>query len=167
NFPPPQPDDELVNKIITDWTNDFVSSEIDEVGCAVCGQLKNQADMNELRTIKNYLHILDQSGVTRKERISDSEATTEKAGPVLAENCHHVCSTCRISLRDGKIPRISLANGLWLGAVPKELKELNFMEKLLVQKMRTNCCFVKVSSGMRKMISHVIAFETPVAKVYN
>ena len=66
---------------------------------------------------------------------------------------------------EGKIPRFSLANGLWLGDIPKELKELNFMEKLLIQKIQTNCCFVKVSSGMRKMISHVIAFETPVAKV--
>ncbi|THU83628.1 hypothetical protein K435DRAFT_689192, partial [Dendrothele bispora CBS 962.96] len=167
DFPPHLPTDNLVHRIITDWVNDSDSSCVEEVGCAVCGQLKPRADMNQLKTMKNYLHVLTQPGVTRKQRKYESDIITDIPGPVLDPSCDQVCSTCRKSLREGNIPRISLANGLWLGEVPPELQNLNFMERLLIQKMRTNCCFFKVSSGMRKMISHVIAFETPVAKVYN
>ncbi|THU85780.1 hypothetical protein K435DRAFT_589573, partial [Dendrothele bispora CBS 962.96] len=166
-FPPQPPQNNLVHKIITEWASDSNPSHIEEAGCAVCGQLKLQTDMNELRTMKNYLHVLTQPGVTRKERKSNSDIVTDIPGPVLDPKCNQICSACRKSLRDGKIPRLSLANGLWIGEVPPQLDNLNFMERLLVQKMRTNCCFVKVSSGMRKMISHVIAFETPVAKVYD
>ncbi|THU81214.1 hypothetical protein K435DRAFT_694035, partial [Dendrothele bispora CBS 962.96] len=164
DFPPSPLNDVLVNKIITDWNEDV---KVPEIGCAVCGQLKPHTDMASLKSMNNYLHVLVQPGVSRKERKSNLDPVTELVGPVLDQTCDHICATCRRSLREGKRPRISLANGCWLGSVPKELKDLNFMEKLLVQKMRTNCCFVKVSSGMRKMISHVIAFETPVAKVYD
>ncbi|THV02101.1 hypothetical protein K435DRAFT_575081, partial [Dendrothele bispora CBS 962.96] len=166
-FPPQPPKDELIHKIITEWNDDSHVSNIEESGCAVCGQSKLCKDMAPLRSMSNYLHVLTQPGVSRKERSSMKEGITELKGPVLDHSCNQVCSICRKSLREGKIPRISLANGFWLGAVPDELKKLTFMEKLLVQKIRTNCCFVKVSSGMRKMISHVIAFETPVPKVYN
>jgi hypothetical protein len=166
-FPPPPPNEDLIEKTITSWQDDFSFENIREVGCAVCGQLKQQAKMTNIKSIKNHLHVLIQSGVTRSERKSVREPITDVQGPVLDETCNTVCDVCRKSLREGKRPRISLANGFWLGQLPKELQELTFMEKLLIQKIRTNCCFVKVSSGMRKMVSHVIAFETPVAKVYD
>lgn len=55
-----------------------------------------------------------------------------------------------------------------MGEVPMELANLRFMEKILIAHVRTNSCFVHVtSSSLRKMTSHVIAFESPVPKVYN
>jgi hypothetical protein len=60
-----------------------------------------------------------------------------------------------------------LANGLWLGTVPSELSSLNFVEWLLVAWVCLNSYFVRVAvSGFRKMTSHVIAFESPIPKVY-
>ncbi|THU85561.1 hypothetical protein K435DRAFT_685277, partial [Dendrothele bispora CBS 962.96] len=165
-FPPRSLEPDLVHKIISDWTDEFHSTKIVEIGCAVCGQLKLCTNMTTLKSLKNHLHVLEKTGVTRKQRKSASDPITEIEGPVIDHSCAHVCEPCRKSLRNGQVPRISLANGLWIGNVPPELQCLNFTERLLIQKVRTNCCFVKVSSGMRKMISHVIAFETPVAKVY-
>ena len=61
-----------------------------------------------------------------------------------------------------------MANNLWLGEVPKVLHDLNYVERLLVARIRHNCCFVKVaSSGLKKMTAHVIAFESPLPKVYH
>ena len=61
-----------------------------------------------------------------------------------------------------------MANNLWLGEVPRVLRDLNFVERLLVARIRHNCCFVKVaSSGLKKMTAHVIAFESPLPKVYH
>ena len=62
----------------------------------------------------------------------------------------------------------ALATGLWLGDVPEELSSLRYIEKLLIQRVHVNGCFISVaSSSMRKMVAHAIAFELPVARVYH
>jgi hypothetical protein len=53
-----------------------------------------------------------------------------------------------------------------MGEIPEVLSDLRFVEKLLVARIYHNCCFVRVASGLRKMTSHVVAFESPVPKVY-
>lgn len=78
-------------------------------------------------------------------------------------------------MHKGIVPYNALSNGLWIGEVPDVLKKLSFVEKLLVARVHHNCCFVKVSMassghpeiGPHKMISHVISFESPVAKIYD
>jgi hypothetical protein len=51
--------------------------------------------------------------------------------------------------------------------VPDVLKKLTFVEKILVAKVRHTCAFVKVASGMRKMKANIVAFESPIQKIYN
>ena len=78
-----------------------------------------------------------------------------------SDNCHK-------NIRKGKVPRLALANKLWLGEVPKVLCALNYVERLLVARICHNHCFVKVaSSDLKKMTAHVIAFESPLPKVYH
>ena len=36
----------------------------------------------------------------------------------------------------------------------------------LVARVRHTCAYVKVASGMRKMIANVVAFESPTPKIY-
>ena len=78
-----------------------------------------------------------------------------------------ICNHCRESVRKGKVPRLALANKLWIGNVPDELKSLRFVEKILIARVRHTCAYVKVSSGMRKMKANVIAFQSPMPKIYN
>ena len=40
------------------------------------------------------------------------------------------------------------------------------MEKILVARVRHTCAYVKVASGMRKMKANVVAFESPMPKIY-
>jgi hypothetical protein len=87
---------------------------------------------------------------------------------VLDFTCDSICEKCRKCVCQGKIPRNALANGLWLGAIPEELSSLKFVERMLIARVRVNSCFVRVAaSGLKKMTSHVIAFESPVPKVYH
>jgi len=65
-----------------------------------------------------------------------------------------------------KIPKLALANNLWIGNVPDELKCLRFVEKILIAYVRHTCSFVKVASGMRKMKANVVAFELPIPQIY-
>ena len=140
---------------------------IEEAGCAVCGELKPLKNLSRIKNIKNMLHILSSPGVTCIERKNQNSPVREYSGPVLDYACKYVCDHCRGSIRNGKIPRLALANNLWLGKVPEELKTLRFVEKLLIARVRHTFSYVKVASGMRKMKANIIAFESPIPKIYN
>lgn len=106
------------------------------------------------------------------ERTDLSQTIQEYKGPVLDYTCNQVCDKCRKCIRNGQVPRLALVNNLWLGTVPKELSVLNWVEKVLVSRVRHNACFVRIACGLPdgfgppKMICHVVAFEAPVPKIY-
>ena len=167
SFPPSVPDKNLYHQIISGAVEKMDPKNIEEAGCAVCGLLKPLCELSRLKNVKKLLHILQQEGITRVERKTKEEKVHEYSGPVLDYSCSKICNDCRISVRKGKVPRLALAKGLWLGKVPDELKSLRFVEKLLIARVRHTCCYVKVASGMRKMKANVIAFQTPIPKVYD
>jgi hypothetical protein len=65
------------------------------------------------------------------------------------------------------MPPTALANGLWVGEVPKELSDLTFVERLLISRVRSNHCIVHVLKGGWKMRANAIMFPTPIPKVCN
>ena len=166
-FPPTPVDHVLSRKIINDFCVNSLPSAMEEAGCAVCGQLVPVTQLTRLKGVKNFLHVLHASAVTRFERSDTTQPIREYKGPVLDHACNQICNDCRRQVRNGKVPRYALSNGLWLGAVPNVLSSLTFIERLLVARVRVNSCFIRVaSSGLRKMASHVVAFDSPVPKLY-
>jgi len=166
-FPPPIPENDLLHTIASSVCKKMDKSNIEEAGCAVCGEITPVKNLSRVKNIKNMLHILTTPGVTRKERKTQNAPLHEYSGPVLDYTCNRVCDHCRRCIRKGKTPHLALANGLWLGKVPDELKSLRFVEKLLIARVRHTCSYVKVASGMRKMKANIIAFESPIPKIYN
>ena len=164
---PPEFSDNKCHTIISKACKKMNKDNIEEAGCAVCGELKPLKILSRIKNIKNILHILSTPGVTRIERKNQKSPVREYSGPVLDYTCKYVCDHCRGSIRNGKIPRLALANNLWLGKVPEELKNLRFVEKLLIARVWHTCSYVKVASGMRKMKANIIAFESPIPKIYN
>ena len=141
---------------------------IKEASCAVCGLLVPLSQLTCLKAVKNFLHVLQVPGVTRIQRNDETQAIHEFKGPVLDYACNRICDGCCQQLQNGKVPRHALTNGLWLGAVPEVLSSLTYVERLLVAHVRVNSSFIRVaSSGLRKMASHVIAFESPIPKLYH
>jgi hypothetical protein len=57
-FPPSPPNDKLLHKIITGFCNDTHSSQFEEVGCAVCGQLTLKKNIIPLKDIQCSLDPL-------------------------------------------------------------------------------------------------------------
>ena len=166
-FPPMPIDSKLQHKIVSEFCESLTPDALEEAGCAVCGQLVPVSQLTRLKAVKNLLHILHASGVTRLECSLPAQPIREIKGPVLDCTCNRICNNCRQCLRNGKAPPYALARGLWLGAVPDVLSSLTYIERLLVAHVRINSCFIRVaSSGLRKMSSHVIAFESPVPKIY-
>jgi len=167
SFPPKPASKDLEHAIIRDACRRMDPENFEEVGCAVCGELELRKNTSRLKGVKFLLNILEAPGVTRIERKVDGSPIKEYKGPVLDYGCSSVCNGCRGDIRRGKVPRLALSNGLWLGAVPNVLKSLSFVEKILVARVRHTCAFVKVASGMRKMKANIVAFESPIPKIYN
>ena len=165
-FPPEPVDKELSHKVITDACRKLEPDSFEETGCGVCGQLVPVSRLSKLSSVKNYLHILEAPGVTKQERFKRTDKMREFP-TAIDHKCNKVCNDCRASLRLGKVPKYALAKGLWLGPVPEVLSSLRYFERMLIARVRHSCCSIKVSSGMRKMKAHAIAYQQPIPKVYN
>ena len=167
SFPPSVPDKNLYHQIVSDAVKKMDPKNIEEAGCAVCGVLEQFCELSHLKNVKNLLHILQQEDVTHIECKTENEKVHEYSGPVLDYSCSKICNDCRMSVRKGKVPHLTLANGLWLGKVPDELKSLHFVEKLLIARVCHTRCYVKVASGMLKLKPNVIAFQSTIPEVYD
>lgn len=166
SFPPPLPNRETIHAVISSASNKFQPAAFEEVGCAVCGQLVLTTKTSALKSVKRMLHVLQAADVTRIEHKIKKDVIREFSGPVIDFTTGYICDSCRKCVREGKVPRYALCKGLWIGNVPKELQGLRYVEKLLIARVRYSTCFVRVSSGMRKMIANAVSFESPVGKVY-
>ncbi|KIL57946.1 hypothetical protein M378DRAFT_15905 [Amanita muscaria Koide BX008] len=165
-FPPQPLTRSLAHTIVTSACKKMGKKNIEEAGCAVCGQLTPLKHLSKLKSVKNILHVLEAPGSSRQER--HCETVCIKEFPVVIDHsCVHICNPCRAALRQGKVPKYALAKGLWIGAVPEELSALRFVERMLVARVRHSCCAIRIASGMRKMKANAIAFRSPLPKVYD
>ena len=166
-FPPSPPSKRLMHKIISGFCNDTHPSKFEEAGCAVCGQLVVITKLITLTNVKCSFDPLVRVGVTRLPRNSANDPIREIDGPIIDANCKHVCHECVSFLEKKVMPPMALANGLWVGNVPKELSDLTFVERLLVSRVRSNRCIVHVLKGGWKMRANAIMFPTPIPKLCN
>jgi hypothetical protein len=66
------------------------------------------------------------------------------------------------------MPHNALANGLWLGDIPSELKDLLWMEQKLIAHVSTNYCVVQVhASKLYKMKTNVVCCAIPMKKIHD
>ena len=65
------------------------------------------------------------------------------------------------------MPTLALDNGLWVGKIPDELRDLTYAEQLFIARVCHNKCTVKVSPGMSKMHANPISFSNSMLKIYN
>ena len=156
-----------MHKIITGFCNDTHPSKFEEAGCAICAQLVLTSELIDLANIKCSLDPLVRPGVTRLPRNSANDPIEEIQGPILDSNCKHACLDCIRHLENKKMPPMALANGFWVGDIPKELSSLTFVERLLISCVQSNRCIVHVLKGGWKMRANAIMFPTPIPRVCN
>jgi hypothetical protein len=134
----------------------------------VCGTLSSVNDMVLLNEMNcDDLTMISPGDIGCCERLYESDPIMSLNGPILAENCDHVCQTCQGFLKKDTIPPESLANSFWIGSIPLVLQNLTFAEKMLISRIWHNKCLVRVSSGHPKMTANVMMFSNPTVKVYH
>ncbi len=173
-FPPNPLSVRELRGIVHDWCEATSAREVYEQPCNVCGLLTRLSTLHTAHYTTLNLTPLCRpgGGVTRRERMSVNDPVVEIEGPILyggpdVDGRISVCEECLSSLRRGRVPKMSLANGLWVGDVPAELRRLNFVEKLLVSVERHNVCIAKVTKGQYKMTANAVVYAQPVGKMFN
>lgn len=167
-FPPKPITDADRNNIISSFISETSPDFIEETGCAMCGELQPKHSSILLSSLEDKMLYLKQyNTITRKERKQESDLIEIIDDLVIDRNCTHVCISCANCIRQQKIPKNALANGLWIGDIPKELSDLTWIEKRLIARVRLLTYVVQVSSGRQKMKGNVIAFANPTPKIYS
>ncbi|KAJ6513681.1 hypothetical protein C8R47DRAFT_962537, partial [Mycena vitilis] len=165
-FPPRPLTSADSHRILTKYCRSIRPRVFMERGCAVCGYLTKLTELTPLSEYKGDLDLLiREGGVTRRERFSSNDPIEDLKGPILAENCHHVCVECQLALDNGVVPKLALARYNWVGPVPDVLKDLTFAESIMIAKIRHNRCVVRVNSGRVRMSANAIMFSQPILKV--
>ena len=93
-FPPSPCSIKLEHAIIKDACKRMDPVNFEEVGCAVCGELRQRAKTSRLKSVKNFLSVLEAPGVTRIERATNVTPVKEFRGPVLDYSCSAICDDC-------------------------------------------------------------------------
>lgn len=177
-FPPKPLTKQEKFEIVREWCDEMTRNQIIEHPCAVCARITPKKELSTIHEADYDLTVLCRpgSGVTRKERRRFTDPICEYNGPILynqgitrkdGEDYLNVCKACKSSLSRGQMSRHALANGLWIGDVPAELKGLSFVEKLIIARYRHNICVVRVDKGQRKMCANAVVFPQPVEKFYS
>ncbi|EPQ50223.1 hypothetical protein GLOTRDRAFT_50892, partial [Gloeophyllum trabeum ATCC 11539] len=84
-FPPKPPSEQLIQKVIHEFSSSQNPALIEESGCAVCGTLCPKSKLAPLNNFKDKLTLLIDNGrsVTRKERTHKSHHLNAIPGPVI------------------------------------------------------------------------------------
>lgn len=167
-FSPKPASESFCNEIICEFVCELSPSVFSETGCAACTELHPVSNCLPLSNFKSHIKYLKIfKSVKKKERTSDSDLHEHMKGVVIDHNCNFLCKSCARFIWDGKLPKYSLANGLWIGEVPEVLNNLTWVERHLVARVRINSYVVQMRSRHLKIKGNVIAFSNPTAKIYN
>ncbi|KAF8258487.1 hypothetical protein EI94DRAFT_1621854 [Lactarius quietus] len=72
--------------------------------------------------------------------ITSSSLRVDASGAAFA----NICNSCMLDLRKNRTPAMSLANGMWIGDIPLELKVLTLPERILVARFFPAAYIVKL-----------------------
>jgi hypothetical protein len=165
-FPPPPKTKTELETIVNSYCKAIQPASFEQSGCLVCGKLYLSSSMVSPHVLKDNVELLAENKCTRRERFRMSDPIEPQNGPVIAPNCKKVCRMCVDSLCDGRIPRQALATGLWIGEQPAVLKNLTYLERMLISPIRRNYCVSRVSMGGHKLVANAVMFSNPIEKIY-
>jgi len=90
-----------------------------------------------------------------KELLNDTKHMHPKLEGLLLSNqgistIEHqfsTCKTCYISFKNNKMPKLALANGLWIGITSKILLKLTMVEETLITRYRCPTILINTNKG--------------------
>ncbi|KAF5334229.1 hypothetical protein D9611_014313 [Ephemerocybe angulata] len=149
------------------------------VPCAICGQVLPPGDVSNIPWAEIQSPLL-KSSPRRSSYLSIPTPLAghavldgyilEPTGVTFAEGeaiSLAACSPCLLALQGNRVPRLALANSLYLGPIPPELLDLSPVEESMIAICRAKCTIVQlsfqegafdVSTQQRALQGNVIVF---------
>ncbi|KAJ3549575.1 hypothetical protein NM688_g5163 [Phlebia brevispora] len=173
HFPPKPHSVRALSEIVGAWVDAIAAENVVDIPCGVCARGIPVAETEQVNLDDPMLTLLyEHSERATAGRITQKDGPKILYEPSIKQTPNGkeatVCKTCYNSLSKHKeIPRMAQVNGLWLGEVPDELRNLNFVEKLVIARYRHNVCTAEIRKGptRKKMKANAVVFAQPIAKL--
>lgn len=140
------PSEDMIKKCVAVFIDRTSNEALSHATCAICA-------VDHLKTNTRGIHVED---MLNKELFQPQTAhnSHQLTDGILLENagvrkCERgqiltVCTGCEKDTRVGKVLKLALANGMWLGEVPMELQVLMLPEHVLTTKCLPATYMVKL-----------------------
>lgn len=147
------PTQEELHGLYTDFYTATSSAAVTLETCAVCGRERMRAELGTrqlpLTTLPNRERLIPKQRHEKQELthgILLARSACITTGPRLEDVQVVVCDSCfsELSTPRQEPPKYSLANGLWYGDVPWQLKCLTFPEQLLISRLYPRVFVIKL-----------------------
>ena len=133
---------------------------IQEYCCLLCSRKRfyddiepvDRAKAKDRDLLKLIAELLKQAAAGPVPGLTDSAVPELKglaidaAAANAADGSFTVCKECANDVRRSKLPRVALANRLWLGPVPSKLQGLTIPEKMLIAAIRVKIYILKLKA---------------------
>ena len=140
------PSEDMIKKCVAAFIYRTSNEALSHATCAICA-------VDHLKTNMRGIHVEDMLNkeLLQPQTAHDSHQLTdgmllEQAGVRKCERGQilTVCTGCEKDIRVGKVLKLALANGMWLGEVPMELQVLMLSEHVLTTKCLPATYMVKL-----------------------
>ncbi|KAF7313012.1 ATP-dependent DNA helicase [Mycena kentingensis (nom. inval.)] len=98
------------------------------VSCAPAGSSERRPWNAVQATSATRLYCPPRNHIRHKQSSTDAYSH----GPALRQQRTFICRQCKAAIDRGKTPVLSLANNMWIGEIPFELRVLTLPERLLI-----------------------------------
>ena len=139
---------DLYRKFFESTSKDAVERVVCGVCARECGRRQDKVDTIDISQIPNS-HRLQPEVRHPAHQLYDGLLLAPEGvhvGPSSGSIRVNLCASCRDDLRlpSASPPQFSLANGLWIGPIPEEIKCLSFLEQIIVAPIRHKCYVFKL-----------------------
>jgi len=138
------PSQEKLDDIISRFIDATGNKALRSVACGSCAREMNmhECDKIPLEDIPNRHHLIPHMIHPAHNLIDGLLIYAPALGNLKATV--YLCNECRNQLKNDKRPRLSLSNGMWIGDIPSQLKNLTLPERLLLAKYFPSAYIVKL-----------------------
>jgi len=137
------PSEETLKRVVKEFIDATGNDALKTVPCASCAR-----QFNASKTVQ--FNIED---IPNRERLKPAvthpkhnmyDGSLLYPGGIESNGKANICNECNTSLSKDKIPRFSLANGMWVGNVPSQLKNMTLPERVMIAKHFPSAYIIKL-----------------------
>lgn len=141
---PPSP--ETIRACHTAFIDGSSDAALERQVCLICARhlMANTGEELELRDIPNRHHLIPEPKHFAHHLTDDLLLEHNHIKVVDGILKGWACKPCLSALRDDKLPRLSLANRMWIGPIPIEISSLTIPEQNLISLYHPRCYVYKL-----------------------